>query len=207
MLKGAFNAAMALHSRAGQLKRGGSPDIYSPCRLGPSNYFRFLSGPDTTVIRGREFIIPIDSMLGQFSQLITFEEAPASGTFKLNYNSNATGNLNWNDSASTIQTALRLLPGLSNVLVTGSIAAGLTVVFAGFSTEPLIISASDTGTLEDSNTDPVTVTVTKSYQVWSERIRRSDKIIDSVYGILTIDEVVEMVDLGGAVMAFRCRCE
>lgn len=38
-------------------------------------------------------------------------------------------------------------------------------------------------------------------------IKRGDKLVDSNYGSMAIDEVVEMVDLGGAVMAWRVRCE
>lgn len=105
MLRQAFNAITRIHSRAAQIKRLGSPDTFTPCRLTPSNYFRFLEGPSHTVIRGREFIIPIDSTNGLF------------------------------------------VP------------------------------------------------------------RRGDKIIDPVYGTLTIDEVIEMVDLGGAIMGLRVRSE
>lgn len=207
MLKVALNTLARLHSRPGQLKRPGSPDIYSPCRFTPSNYFRYLGGPEHTVIRGREFIIPKDTMLGQFAQTIEFEEAPASGTFKLSYNGNDTTALAFNASASAIQTALRLVTGLSQVLVTGSIASGLTVVFPGFSTIPLILVPSDYATLLDASSDAVTITSTQSYQSWTQFIKRGDKVIHPDFGLLSVDEVVEMPDLGGATMAFRIRCE
>lgn len=207
MLKAALNTLTRIHSRPGQIRRPGNPDIYSPCRLTPASYFRFLRGPDTTTIHGREFIIPIDTMKGQFSQTISFSLVPASGTFKLVYNSNATTDLAFNISAANVQVALRLLAGLSDVLVTGNTTTGFTVVFQGFSTEPLSISATDFSTLEDSNTDAVTLTFAKTYQAWTNRLKRADKIIDSVFGLLTIDEIVEMPDLGGAIMAMRVRCE
>jgi len=38
-------------------------------------------------------------------------------------------------------------------------------------------------------------------------IKRGDKIVDSTYGTMAIDEIMEMVDLGGAIIAWRCRCE
>jgi hypothetical protein len=207
MLKSAFNSLTKLHGRDGQLRRPGNPDIYSPCRITPSNYFRFLRGPESTVIHGREFIIPIDTMLGQFSQSITFVETPTAGTFKLSYNGNDTSALAFNASAATIQTALRLLAGLSQVLVTGSIAAGLTVVFAGFSAAPLILVPTDSATLLDASSDPVTISVAQTYQLWSPLLKRGDKLVDSVYGSMTIDEIMEAVDLGGAIMGFRVRAE
>lgn len=207
MIRAAFNTLTRIHGRTGQLKRPGSPDIYSPCHLTPSNFFRFLRGPEATVIHGREFIIPIDTMLGQFAQTVAFGEQPVVGTFKLSYNGNDTTDLAFNVSAAAVQTALRLLAGLSDVLVTGDVATGFTVVFPGFSTIPLILVPTDSATLLDVDTDPVTITASQTYQVWTNRLKRGDKIVDSIYGLLTIDEVMEMVDLGGAVMGFRVRSE
>lgn len=64
MLSTAFNAILRIHSKAAQLKRLGSPDITSDCRISPSNYFRFLRGPETTTISAKEFIIPVASISG-----------------------------------------------------------------------------------------------------------------------------------------------
>ncbi len=47
----------------------------------------------------------------------------ASGTFKINYNGNASAAINWNDSVATIQSKVRSVSGLSAVDVTGSIAS------------------------------------------------------------------------------------
>ncbi len=207
MLRAAFNILTGLHSRVGQIKRPGSPDIYSPCRLTPSNYFRFLRGPDSTVIRGREYVIPLDSLLGQFAQVVSFSLTPAAGTFKLDYNGNQTTALPFNVSAGAAQTALRLLPGLTNVLETGSMASGLIVTFAGFSAVPILLLPADHATLVDGVAAAVTITVSQTYQAWSDVFKRGDKIIDSVYGLQAVDEIIEMVDLGGAVMGFRIRCE
>lgn len=70
MLKQAFNAILRIHSRQVQLKRLGSPDLVTNCRVTPANYFRFLEGPSHTTIRGREFIIPVDSIETKFSPVI-----------------------------------------------------------------------------------------------------------------------------------------
>lgn len=108
MLRQAFNALARVHSRAVTLKRLGSPDLTTACRITPSNYFRFLEGPSSSTIHGREFIIPVDSIATPF---------PA----------------------------------------------------------------------------PI--------------IKRTDKIIHDLYGHLAIDEVIEMVDIGGAVIAYRVRTD
>ena len=207
MLRSAFNAILKIHSRAAQLKRPGNPDLYSPCRISPSNYFRFLRGPEFTVIHGREFVIPASTMLGSFAQSISFSPTPTAGTFKLSYATNDTSILNWNDNAATIQTALRLLAGLSNVLVTGSISAGLVITFAGFSTAPTQVTV-ENSTLEGAGATPSTASLLSTYTLWpSAYLERGDKIVDSVYGLMTIDEIIEMVDLGGQPMGFRVRAE
>lgn len=63
-------------------------------------------------------------------QTIVFSLAPTSGTFVLSWNGIATTAINWNDSAAIIQTALRLITGLSSITVMGSIASlTLTITF------------------------------------------------------------------------------
>ncbi len=65
-------------------------------------------------------------------QQITFSGVAASGHFTLSYGTLTTGTLNWNSTATNIQTALRLLSGLSTITVTGSIASeSLIVTFTG----------------------------------------------------------------------------
>lgn len=68
MLKQAFNAVLAMHSRPATLKRRATPsDITSPIRIAPSNYFRNNEGPGATVIKGREFVVPYDSITNKFT--------------------------------------------------------------------------------------------------------------------------------------------
>jgi len=57
------------------------------------------------------------------TEITTLSGVAASGTFVLNYGGHATAAINWNDSASTIQTKLRAVTGLGSVIVTGSIAS------------------------------------------------------------------------------------
>ena len=134
MLRQAFNLLAQMHSRPAQLKRLGSPDIYSPCRIVPSNYFKSRNGPENTAFFGREFVIPLDSLLGEIAQVITFSAVPADGDFKLKYGASETDAILFSASASDVQAALRLIPGLSAVEVTGSFSMGFTVIFHGLST-------------------------------------------------------------------------
>lgn len=66
------------------------------------------------------------------TQDIIFSLAPTSGTFELSYDGNDTAAINWNDSASSIQTKLQAVSGLGSVTVAGSISGlSLTVTFTG----------------------------------------------------------------------------
>jgi len=202
VLKQAFNALIRIHSREVTLKRFGTPDLYSPARIMPSNYFRYLEGPSQTVIHGREFIIPIDSMKGTATQLISFDVVPTLGGFYLTYNAIDTTVFLFSATASDIQIALRLITGLEAVTVTGNFTVGFLVTFLGVQTPTAI-----TFTMDATPLDAV-ITIADSTSVfWSPIIKRADKILDPNYGHLAIDEIVEMVDVGGAVMGYRVRCE
>lgn len=211
ILKTAFNALTRIHSRAATLKRLGTPNIYSPVRITPSNYFRFLAGPSATTIHGREFILPIDSMTGHATQRIRFftipidvevPTIPTEGSFHLTYGVTDTASLAFDALASDIQTALRAITGLGYVTVTGDFSNGFIVTFIGVDGPTLLVPVQETPPLdvdigiEYSNSTP-----------WSPRILRGDKIIDSVYGHLAIDEIIEIVDIGGSIMGWRCRAE
>ena len=110
ILSGAFNMILRIHSRPAVLRRYVTSSTYeeTDIRVTPSNYFRFASGPELTTIRGREFVIPVSTIVTPFSGAI---------------------------------------------------------------------------------------------------IKKGDRIVDSIHGVIAIDEVIEMPDLGGATMGFRCRCE
>lgn len=81
------------------------------------------------------------------TQEIAFAVAPTSGAFTLTYDGNATASINWNDSASTIQTKLQSVSGLSSVTVSGSISGlSLIVTFTGV-TPPALLLALGANTL------------------------------------------------------------
>ena len=66
------------------------------------------------------------------TQTISFSGIAASGTFVLSYDGNSSAAINWNDSASTVQSKLQAISGLGSITVSGSIANELlTVTFTG----------------------------------------------------------------------------
>jgi len=93
-------------------------------------------------------------------QSVVFSATPTAGAFSFEWTIYSTASIAYNASAGTIQTRLRAIPGLGSVVVTGSIAAGLTVVFTGVvpPADSLAIAAN---TLTASAV-PVTGTVTET---------------------------------------------
>lgn len=73
----------------------------------------------------------IETSFGNDIQNITFSVTPTSGTWTLKYNAIETASLAYNISAATLQTELNNLSSLSGVVVTGDIATGFEVEFAG----------------------------------------------------------------------------
>lgn len=77
-------------------------------------------------------------------QTLTVTGAPTGGTFTVTYSGQTTGNIAYNASAATVQTALEALSniGAGEAVVTGSAGGPWTVTFAG--------------TLADTNVDAMT---------------------------------------------------
>lgn len=130
---------------------------YANLLINQYNGLATSSGTIEATVNG--FLMPQTSV-----QTINFSQSPTSGTFTLSYDSNTTGTLNWNDSAGTIQTALRLLAGLSEITVTGTIAGLiLTVTFVGV-TPPALELSFGTNTLLASST-PVSMTFIETDEI------------------------------------------
>lgn len=62
-------------------------------------------------------------LMGVATQQLAFNGIAASGTFIANWDGHATAAINWNDTAAQIQAKLRVIAGLAQVTVTGSIAS------------------------------------------------------------------------------------
>lgn len=64
---------------------------------------------------------------GNRVQVATINGTPTGGTFTITYGGNTTSALAYNAAAATVQTALRLLPGLSAATVSGSAGGPYTI--------------------------------------------------------------------------------
>lgn len=73
-------------------------------------------------------------------QILNFSPSPSAGSFVLSYNGLPSLSIAWNASAATIQIALRTITSLANITVAGTIAAGLTVTFAGVPPPALMLT-------------------------------------------------------------------
>jgi hypothetical protein len=60
-------------------------------------------------------------------QVVTIVGTPTGGTFTITYKGNTTSALAYNAAAATVQTAIRLLPGLSAATVSGSAGGPYTI--------------------------------------------------------------------------------
>lgn len=73
----------------------------------------------------------IRTTFGNDLQHITFDNTPSSGAFTLEYVGQVTASLPYNATNTQVQTALNNLSNLSGVVVTGTIADGFSIDFAG----------------------------------------------------------------------------
>lgn len=128
-----------------------TPILSSP--IGKNFYFTQIPDPTNTArnlaimangIDPIQQFSPCQSARNQFGlvldpsgeiQQISFGSTPKTGTFTLTFNGQTTANINYNDTAITVQNKLQAISsvGLGNVLVTGTIdnVTGLTVTFQG----------------------------------------------------------------------------
>lgn len=60
---------------------------------------------------------------------LTLTGTPTGGTFRVSLNGLVSPAINYNDNAAAIQTKLRTVPPLANVVIGGSLSAGLTVTY------------------------------------------------------------------------------
>lgn len=186
-------------------------DMYQIARVSPSNFFRMLSGPGgQMVILRNEFVVALDSLGGEYAQNLSFSTLPAAGTFQLSYLGNPTTDLAFNITAADLQIAIRLVAGLSQILVTGDAASGFVFTFRGFSTVPALMVPQNFGTLEDATPVAVTPSVVATNVLWDSAphlLLIGDKIHHPEQGQQAIYETELLSDLGGAPMGMRVRTQ
>lgn len=91
------------------------------------------------------------------TSLVEFDTVPDEGVFQLSYGGNPTADIDFDATAADVQTALRLVAGLSAVTVSGDFTVGFTITFVGV-VSPTAITM-PVNTLETA-TVPVTPTIT-----------------------------------------------
>lgn len=96
------------------------------------------------------------------TQILTLSGVPASGVFKIRYNGVLSNTINWNDSAATIQTTLRLVTGLGACLVTGSLASQTLNIALGV-TSALSLLTVENNTLATSGPVAITFSYNEGY--------------------------------------------
>lgn len=87
-------------------------------------------------------------------QLITFSTAPSSGKFALQFAEYKTSYINYNETAAVIQSTIRLIPHLNDVVVAGNFATGFTLDFektAGSKSQPLFSVVGPSHTFDPIN--------------------------------------------------------
>lgn len=205
-MKSAFSAVTRIHSQVGYIKRLGTPDIFSPMRMTPSNYFRYLAGPSQTVVTGSECIIPVATIYGQQRIDAFVDIAPTSGTWTIGFDLNGTpvvtGSLDFDADASDIQAAIRLIAGCENVTVSGDLQS-LTVIVNFIGVKQVINLLVDISSL----VGPSVVAYLYLAIAWpTPLIKRGDRIVNDS-GSFTAKEIIEMPDLGGEILGYRVRYE
>ncbi len=111
----------------------------------------FSQAPNILANSGYLVVILIEQDLPAVTaqQLVTFSSVPTVGNYKLKYGANATANIAYSANAAAVQTALRLVSGLSSVTVTGDTSVGFTIVFTGV-TGPATLLTVTSDTLQDT---------------------------------------------------------
>lgn len=134
------------------------------------------------ILAGNGQLIVLLRNVGQ--QTLTFSAVPTVGNFTIQYNSNTTTSLAYNSTTAQIQTALQLLPGLSEVQVTGEIGTELiTIIFNGVYGAALPITIAS-NTL-DIGSVPVTITVasTVTGETYGATITRTQGLVQ-YFGVM-----------------------
>jgi Protein of unknown function (DUF3383) len=140
-------------------------------------------------------------LLGVATEQWAFSGIAASGTFVANWNGHASAAINWNDSASAIQTKLQAIPGLTGITVSGSIASETVSISMGgvYGAAPAAFTFTSNSLMTSA---PASITITNSIPTAGESIAAAitrtaslvqyfgimvSETIDATYGIGSVD--------------------
>jgi uncharacterized phage protein gp47/JayE len=96
-------------------------------------------------------------------QTLNLSGVPASGSFEIKYNNNASAAINWNDSLSTILSKVQAIPGLSTITASGSLAGQSLVFNLSSLVSVLSLLTIINNTLETSGSAPITFSLNNNY--------------------------------------------
>lgn len=92
---------------------------------------------------------------------LAFGAVPTSGAFTISYGGNPTASIPYTATAAQVQTALRLVTGLSAVTVAGNFTSGFDITMVGIAS-PTAVTA-PTNTLSNGSAVSITVTTGTAY--------------------------------------------
>lgn len=121
----------------------------------------FSQNPNILAANGQLIIIAMKTA----QVALTFDGVPASGSWVFNWGGNATSAIEWNATATAIQTAIQDLPGLECVTVSGTQAGELlTLTMWGVYGESPTLPTITSNTLETSGSSAISITPSVSVE-------------------------------------------
>lgn len=129
------------------------------------------------ILAGNGYLVVIPMFVE--TQHFALDGIPASGSFTLSNGTDTTDPINWNDTASSIQTKLRGMTGYEKVVVTGSLSGqAFDVVFDGTEDDLPLLTVGGVG-LETSAPAAITITPTqtKAGETLGDAITRTEGLV------------------------------
>jgi len=144
------------------------------------------------ILQGGGYLVVIPCVDTSEIQNLAFSADPTTGSYKLNYGSEATALITANSTASQVQAALRLIPGLESVTVSGSEAASFNVTFAGVAGNASTLVVSD-NTLNGGITITVTTPTPGVAETLGDAVTRTADLVQ-YFGVMQT-EIMGSVEL------------
>lgn len=140
------------------------------------------------IITGGGALIVI--LLLNAKQTLAFSGVAASGTFEITSTNGTTAAINWNDTASEIQTKVQAVTGQSEWLVTGSISSQSVVIQCAGTYGPVTLFTISANSLETSGSTSITVTpsTTQAGETIGAAITRTEGLVQ-YFGIMVDEDV------------------
>ena len=126
------------------------------------------------ILAGSGYLVVIPQVSEK--QSLAFSGVPTSGSFILSYDGDDSVAINFDDTLSEVQTAVRGVVGLEDVVVTGSYAAGFVIEFFGQAGDIALVTTG-TNSLDDGGAVTITVAEDSAGESVSEAVSRSESII------------------------------